>query len=80
MPDDVRERTARCFEAVFPTVPRERLPQLSPETDPVWDSLATATLVAVIEEEFGVEMPVDEIPQLTSFDRVVDVVRRQAVG
>jgi acyl carrier protein len=80
MPDDVRERTIRCFEAVFPDVPHERLSRLSPETDPVWDSLATVTLVAVVEEEFGVELPIDELPQLTSFDRVVDVVRRQSVG
>lgn len=80
MPDDVRERTIGCFEAVFPDVPRERLPRLAPETDPVWDSLATVTLVALLEEEFGVELPIDEIPQLTSFDRVLEVVRRQSVG
>ena len=80
MPDDVRQRMIGCFEAVFPTVPRERLPQMTPETDPVWDSLATATLVAVIEEEFGVEVPLDELPHLTSFDRVLDVVQRQAAG
>lgn len=80
MPDDVRERMLGCFEAVFPAVPRERLPKMTPETDSAWDSLATATLVAVVEEEFGVEVPLDELPQLTSFDRVVDVVRRQAVA
>ena len=80
MPDDVRERMRRCLEAVFPTVPRERLAAMTPETDPVWDSLATATLVAVVEEEFGVEVPLDELPDLTSFDRVVDVVERQTAG
>lgn len=80
MPDDVRERTVRCFEVVFPSVPRERLPHLSPESDGAWDSLATVTLVAVLEEEFGIEVPVDELPNLTSFEQVVEVVQRQGVA
>lgn len=80
MPDDARERLLRCFEAVFPAVPAARLPQLSTDNEPAWDSLATATLVAVIEEEFGAEVPVDALPTLTSFDRVLDVVQRHVAA
>ena len=37
-----------------------------------WDSLRMITLVVVIEEEFEVTVPVDEIENLTSFQTLHD--------
>jgi acyl carrier protein len=65
--NDVRGPLRECFEAAFPAVPLSSLETLTPERDAVWDSLATLTLVMLVEERFGVRIPTDEIPQLLSF-------------
>jgi acyl carrier protein len=65
---EVRESLRECFEAAFPAVPLSSLETLAPERDAVWDSLATLTLVMLVEDRFGVRIPTDEIPRLMSFD------------
>jgi acyl carrier protein len=69
---EVRESLRECFEAAFPAVPLSSLETLAPERDAVWDSLATLTLVMLVEERFGVRIPTDEIPRLMSFDAMAD--------
>jgi acyl carrier protein len=69
---DVRGSLRECFEAAFPAVPLSALETLTPERDPVWDSLATQTLVTMVEERFGVCIPADDIPRLLSFDAMAD--------
>ena len=58
---NARERLIKCFCAVFPDLPkpmscaapRSRASSASLGT---WDSLATATLLGVVEEEFGIDV------------------------
>ena len=69
---EVRESLRECFEAAVPAVPLSSLETLAPERDAVWDSLATLTLVMLVEERFGVRIPTDEIPRLMSFDAMAD--------
>jgi acyl carrier protein len=64
---DVRDRLDACFASVFPDLPPAELPDASPQTVAAWDSLANATLVAVVEEEFGLEIPPDDLEQLGSY-------------
>jgi acyl carrier protein len=47
------------------------------ESVPEWDSLAAVTLVAVVEEEFGVAIDADDLPKLTSFDLVLNYLEAQ---
>ena len=35
-----------------------------------WDSIAAITLVNVIEEEFGIQMDMDALADLDSFERI----------
>ena len=70
--DDVRARLEQCFLAVFPDLTPAELPDASPATVEAWDSLANATLVSVIEEEFGVELPMEELAELASFSLLLD--------
>jgi len=42
-----------------------------------WDSLNTINLLAVVEEEFGVTVGPDEIPQLTSFAGILALLRER---
>lgn len=73
---DVRESLRECFRTTFPAVPPASLETLAPERDPAWDSLATLTLVMLVEERFGVRIPTDEIPRLLSFDAMAGYLER----
>lgn len=73
---EVRESLRDCFRTAFPAVAPNALETLAPETDPAWDSLATLTLVMLVEERFGVRIPTDEIPQLLSFDAMAGYLER----
>ena len=70
--DDTRMRLARCFSAVFPNLRDQEIASASLETVDVWDSVATITLVTVIEEEFGVQFELDRLERLVSFPAILD--------
>jgi acyl carrier protein len=57
----------RCFSAVFPGVAAEKMPTVTMESLGDWDSMATVTLINVVEEEFGLQIAVEEIEDLSSF-------------
>jgi acyl carrier protein len=61
-----------CFAAVFPDVPRDQLENATVENTEEWDSIASVTLLAVLEEEFGVQIDDLDLPELTSFEKVHD--------
>jgi acyl carrier protein len=63
---NTRERLIKCFGAVFPNLPESEAPQASSESVDGWDSLATATLLSVVEEEFGID--VGDFDALHSFE------------
>jgi acyl carrier protein len=60
-------RLVRCFSAVFPWLAPEEIRSLNAESSEIWDSLTAVTLVAVIEQEFGLEIPQEFVPELNSF-------------
>lgn len=68
--DDIKPRLKECFEIVFPDLSQEQIPTASQETVTAWDSVATITLVNVIEEQFGIEMDLDEVADLDSFEKI----------
>jgi acyl carrier protein len=43
---------------------------------PAWDSLAAVTLVAVLQEEFGLQINLMDLPELVSFVAVQNYVRK----
>jgi acyl carrier protein len=51
------------------------IPSSSQETVANWDSIAAITLVSVIEEEFGVEMDLDDIAELDSFGSIQEYLQ-----
>lgn len=64
----IQERLADCFKTVFPDLSPEEIPRASSASVATWDSLATVTLVAVIEEEFGITIVPEEYEYMASFD------------
>jgi acyl carrier protein len=66
--DEIRERLVRCFSATFPQLTPEEVPFAAPTTVEAWDSLASITLVAVLEEEFEIQIEPEDIEHLVSFE------------
>lgn len=69
-----RLRLIKCFAAVFPALSDALIQQATPNTVAGWDSLASITLISVIEEEFGIEIDPEDIEQLVSFEQVLQYV------
>ena len=64
---ELQDRLSRCFAAVFPNLPESQITAASVESVKEWDSVAAATLITAIEEEFGIEFDVDTAGELTSY-------------
>jgi acyl carrier protein len=73
---DPDQRLIQCFAAVFPSLPEERIQNVSIENVAEWDSLATVTLAAVLGQEFGANIDVFDLPELRSFDDVRDYLEK----
>ena len=69
--DDIRPRLVRCFGAVFPKLSNDQIVAASADSIAAWDSVASVTLIAMIEEEFELEIDVEDLGQLVSFDKVL---------
>jgi acyl carrier protein len=69
---EVQERLMRCFSAIFPALTPEEILTASPETTGAWDSLASVTLIGVIEEEFGVSIDLLEFGDISSFQGLLE--------
>jgi len=61
------DRLVRVFASVFPALKPEEIRTAGVESVAEWDSLASVTLVAVIQQEFGVEIDPLDLPELNSF-------------
>ena len=62
------QRLLRCFALVFPGLTQGEIRESSAEATGAWDSLSGVTLIAVIEEEFGIQIEPDIYSELNSFD------------
>ncbi len=68
---EARIRLIKCFAAVFPDLTEEAIQHATPNTVGAWDSLASITLISVIEEEFAIEIDPEDIEHLVSFEKVL---------
>jgi acyl carrier protein len=68
---DSQQRLNRCFAGVFPDLSEREIPKASVKSVGSWDSIATLTLVSVIEEEFGVRFTPEQIDKFTSYDSIL---------
>ena len=75
---EVHPRLIRCFAAAFPSLKEEQIIHASAETLAAWDSVAGVTLFATIEEEFEIEMNLEDLADLLSFQNIL--VYLQAKG
>lgn len=39
-----------------------------------WDSMAQLEIIVTLEEEFGIKIPEDKIPEMTSIKKILEVI------
>jgi acyl carrier protein len=68
--NDDDDRLMRCFTSVFPSATRDEIRTAKFDALTGWDSLRGVRLLAVLDEEFGVQMDLPELLELETFDSV----------
>jgi acyl carrier protein len=78
--DNLEHRLVRCFSSVFPDLNENEIRNASIDSVPGWHSLASVTLISVVQEEFGVQVGLMDLPNLVSFSAVQDYVQHHAAS
>lgn len=78
--DDIERRVYECFGNVFPTLPADRIPGLTQQQVPEWDSVIHVTLLASLAEEFAIDIDFEAAQDMTSAAAAVLLVRRHLPG
>jgi acyl carrier protein len=66
-----REKLIKCFSTIFPELSVDEIVSASPRTSGAWDSLTAVTLMALVEEEFGIELEPNGDPEGMSFENLL---------
>jgi acyl carrier protein len=74
---DTEQRLRQCFSLVFPALSPEEVTSARPGHTEAWDSLASLTLLRVIEEEFGVQIDPFDFAEIASFDHILTHLTKQ---
>lgn len=68
--NELSARLTKCFQTVFPDLPETNVSTARQDSVPEWDSVATITLVNVIEDEFRTQMDLERLPEFSSFEAI----------
>ena len=79
MPLD-HERLKRCFTSTFPAASASEIETARIDDLPGWDSLRGVTLLAVLDEEFGLLFDLEELLALGTFDAVQEYLEQHGVS
>jgi acyl carrier protein len=74
--DEMEKRLAACFSAVLPDLGPDEIKQASATSIESWDSVTTVTLLAVVEEEFGISIEDVDPAQFDSFQNILTYLQQ----
>ena len=74
---DTKARLITCFKAVFPDLSAVQAESASASTVAAWDSVATVTLAAAVEEEFDLQLEPEDLEKMDSFANVHNLVTQR---
>lgn len=60
-------------------IPVEEVESATMESIDKWDSIGQMSLVAMIEDEFGIELDPDEVMQFNSFAAGVEILKNHGI-
>jgi acyl carrier protein len=75
--DERDDHLMRCFASAFPSATRDEIRAAKTfDAIPGWDSLRMVNLLAVLDDEFGVQIDLAEVLDLQPFDAVKRLLQR----
>jgi acyl carrier protein len=74
---DARSRLTHCFSVVFPDLTESEIPRSSVASVAAWDSLASINLYSLLEEEFSIEVSMDDLDRLLSFELILEYLEEE---
>jgi acyl carrier protein len=77
--DNIHQRLVSCFQAVFPDLASTSIPAASQDSVLAWDSIATITLIGILEDEFAVQFDLERLAEFNSFQAIAAYLRASAV-
>jgi acyl carrier protein len=75
----IAERLAILFQTIFQIDGDKFSPDLRPEDLRLWDSVGHMNLVMALEQRFGVRFEADEITEMTSAGRILEILKTKGV-
>ncbi len=73
------DRLFHCFASVFPSATRDEIRTAKFDAISGWDSLRGVMLLAVLDEEFGVQVDLPELLELETFDAMKQCLSERGV-
>jgi acyl carrier protein len=72
-----RDRLIQCVSAYFTSLTPDEVPRASMATVGEWDSMASVTLIAMVQEEFAIEVAPADYEKFVSFDVILDYLENE---
>lgn len=69
----------KCFAEMF-SLPEDEVKRLSYQSIKEWDSVGHMNLMGVIEEEFEIEMEIDDITDFSSFEKGKTILLKYGIN
>ena len=73
----MKDKLRRILAEAIELEPDEINDTSSPDDTPEWDSFAHMNMVAVIEKEYGISLTLDEVIEMQSLNKILEVVSRK---
>lgn len=73
-----RAKYVKCFTEMF-EISDDEAKVLAYQDITAWDSVGHMNLISVIEEEFDIEMEIDDITDLSSFDKGLETLKKYGI-
>ena len=74
------DRVATVFRKTFEFDSHQFSLDTTPEKIPNWDSLGHMNLVAQLEAEFGLQFDVDDIMEMSSAAKIIEILRAHGIA
>jgi len=78
--DNLDTRLEGCFRVIFPELDKQQIRHATNTSVAAWDSVATVTLINVIEEEFATQIDVEDAGKLVSFEQFLAYMKARPDG
>ncbi len=73
------ERVAKVFNEAFAAPVESITENTIPDDVPKWDSLGHMSMIALLEKEFGLRLEVDEIMEMATVRKILEILSRKGV-